>query len=812
METQVPEYGLKLKLCNRFPNRWRHLPKFKIFQIWSYIGMFLRYIFHYIHCWVLRRKPPEDYFWPQTAQPIYGCPLGGIGAGTIGRGYKGEFCRFQLKPGIYEYNTVDANQFIVTIKDSLQKTLFQSVLSTYHKQTNYLSQWQWLLDGSKCTYTALYPRAWTEYDLSKYGVKLICRQVSPVIPHNYKDSSLPCAIFVWDVENVSSTPRIVTITFTFKSGTGTEKQDREYPSWSKRVSSGDFEGIELHHRIKSMLCTYVLGTKKSEWVTVSKCLFFDPYSDGAKPWKQLYEFGKFKSKPEKQAVVDNGEMACGISCQIRLVSVKSKTVEMCLVWDMPVVNFVNSSKIYKRYYSKFFGTEDNSTPLAEYALNNYQVWEKKIYSWQKPILSDPKLPSWYKAALFNELYYIVDGGTLWFLTGSKKYHSEDPRTLYGRIAILDGHEKRYYNSINALYHSSFALLMNWPHLQESLQYDMADFISREILVDRCTLFDGIRCKRKILNTTPYDIGDPYEEPFFLLNAYRNHDVSKWKDLNLKFILQVFRDYKLMIQYDVNRVKYLKYIFPVCKAIIEQSFYFDKDFDGLIENNGMIDQCYDSWAMTGPSAYCGGLWLSALHAMIYLAQKLDMVDKTIRTIENYSNSFQCGKEAFDKIIWNGVFYNFDCSHRCDTIMADQLCGHWYLRCSGVKYNVFPQQHVSSILKTIYKNNIKQFGDSDMGAVNGFLQDTGTDMFSTQSQEVWIGVTYSLASLMLFEGLDEEGWRTAGGMWKLLNEHLGYSFQTPEAFNMAGFYRSISSSQALCIWSMQLAYEQKKEKKD
>lgn len=35
--------------------------------------------------------------------------MGGLGSGTIGRGFKGEFCRYQLVPGLYEYQTVDAN-------------------------------------------------------------------------------------------------------------------------------------------------------------------------------------------------------------------------------------------------------------------------------------------------------------------------------------------------------------------------------------------------------------------------------------------------------------------------------------------------------------------------------------------------------------------------------------------------------------------------------------------------------------------------------------------------------------------------------
>jgi len=52
-------------------------------------------------------------------------------SGTIGRGFAGEFCRYQLKPGLYEYNVVAANQFIVNIKDENGATIFQSLLSTF---------------------------------------------------------------------------------------------------------------------------------------------------------------------------------------------------------------------------------------------------------------------------------------------------------------------------------------------------------------------------------------------------------------------------------------------------------------------------------------------------------------------------------------------------------------------------------------------------------------------------------------------------------------------------------------------------------
>lgn len=35
-----------------------------------------------------------------------------------------------------------------------------------------------------------------------------------------------------------------------------------------------------------------------------------------------------------------------------------------------------------------------------------------------------------------------------------------------------------------------------------------------------------------------------EDPFNLVNAYLVHDVSEWRDLNLKFVLQCYRDYTM----------------------------------------------------------------------------------------------------------------------------------------------------------------------------------------------------------------------------------------------------------------------------
>ncbi|XP_016333959.1 non-lysosomal glucosylceramidase-like, partial [Sinocyclocheilus anshuiensis] len=85
-----------------------------------------------------------------------------------------------------------------------------------------------------------------------------------------------------------------------------------------------------------------------------------------------------------------------------------------------------------------------------------------------------------------------------------------------------------------------------------------------------------------------------DEPWVRANAYMIHDTADWKDLNLKFVLQVYRDYYL-----TQDEQYLKDMWPICQTVMEVELKFDKDGDGLIENSGYADQTYDGWKVTGP---------------------------------------------------------------------------------------------------------------------------------------------------------------------------------------------------------------------
>lgn len=117
--------------------------------------------------------------------------------------------------------------------------LFFQFFGFRKSQEDDISSWGWNLSGQHSTYHALFPRAWTVYDgigsisllcICVLGIlsglishlcinlmfnghlisflisgepdpelKISCRQISPFIPHNYRESSLPTSVFVYTV-------------------------------------------------------------------------------------------------------------------------------------------------------------------------------------------------------------------------------------------------------------------------------------------------------------------------------------------------------------------------------------------------------------------------------------------------------------------------------------------------------------------------------------------------------------------------------------------------------------------------------------
>ncbi|XP_056317295.1 non-lysosomal glucosylceramidase [Danio aesculapii] len=813
----VPKDGWRICLAHEFKEKRKpfQAKDVSLSNMLEHVSLGVRYLkWWYRKTQVEKKAPFIDMFRAVPLRQIYGVPLGGIGGGSITRGWKGEFCRWQLNPGMYHYKTVIANQFTVCLRRDGQ-TVYQQVLSTERPST--LQGWNWGYCGEHAFYHGLFPRAWTVYNLPGQNVTLTCRQVSPVIPHDYKDSSLPVAVFVWDIENKNDYALDVSIMFTMVNGSG-QKDDKSGGHWNEpfhlEKEGESVSGVLLHHQTPANPYTLCIAARQKSGQEISHQTAFSPKGTCSAVWSDLMTDGRLDSPTDSSPPTEKGEevaAALAVSCSVSANSHNS--VDFSLAWDMPKITFGSRERTYVRRYTRYYGTKGDAAPsMSHYALTHYSKWEESIEEWQRPILQDRSLPAWYKSALFNELYFVVDGGTVWVELPedadiSDGLRPEDgglpaqPEVVkeFGRFAYLEGQEYRMYNTYDVHFYASFALIMLWPKLALSLQYDIAGSVVQHDPTERLNLMNGRYSPVKTRGVVPHDIGDPDDEPWVRVNAYLIHDTADWKDLNLKFVLQVYRDYHL-----TQDQQYLKDMWPVCQTVMENELKFDKDGDGLIENSGYADQTYDGWKVTGPSAYCGGLWLASVCMMCKMASVLNCES----VHQRYRDILERGSAAFDKLLWNGKYYNYDSSGRSlsNSVMSDQCAGHWFLRASGLgddEYQAFPKEKICSALKSVFDLNVMSFAGGQMGAVNGMRPEGVPDRSSVQSDEVWVGVVYGLAATMIHEGMVEEGLRTAEGCYRAVWERMGMAFQTPEAYCEKGIYRSLAYMRPLSVWAMQLA---------
>ncbi|XWS09124.1 hypothetical protein CRYUN_Cryun40dG0059100 [Craigia yunnanensis] len=833
------------------------------------------------------RKAPIDPFTRESCKPSasQGVPLGGMGSGSISRGFRGEFRQWQIVPGTCDASPVMANQFSIFISRDGGSKKYASVLAPGQHEglgkasDEGISSWGWNLSGQHSTYHALFPRAWTIYDGEPDpDLKVSCRQISPFIPHNYRDSSLPTAVFVYTLVNTGKERAKVSLLFTWANSIGGISHLSGDHVNEPFIGEDGVSGVLLRHKTAKGNPPVTFAVAASETqnvnVTVLPCFGLTEGSSvtAREMWGKMVQDGHFDRENFNRGPSmpsSPGETLCAAVSASAWVEPHGKcTIAFALAWSSPKIKFLKGNS-YHRRFTKFYGTSERAAlNLVHDALTNYKRWEEEIEKWQSPILKDEKLPEWYKFTLFNELYFLVAGGTVWIdssLSSSTVKSDQDPpmkvesvdvkvteaevncrhSTVFehtstsgcngstgvglkqngdstvpqnkgssnhfshhsklqdqlddsddvGRFLYLEGVEYIMWCTYDVHFYASFALLELFPKIELNIQRDFAKAVLSEDGRKVKFLTEGNYGIRKVRGAVPHDLGthDPWNE----MNAYNIHDTSKWKDLNPKFVLQVYRDFAATgdMAFGVD-------VWPAVRTAMEYMEQFDIDDDGLIENDGFPDQTYDTWTVHGVSAYCGCLWLAALQAAAAMAQQLG--DKFFA--ETCKNKFFSAKSAFEKKLWNGSYFNYDSgsSSNSKSIQADQLAGQWYTASSGLA-PLFDEFKTRSALQKIYDFNVMKVKGGRMGAVNGMHPNGMVDESCMQSREIWTGVTYAVAANMILAGMEEEAFTTAEGIfiagWS--EEGFGYWFQTPEGWTIDGHYRSLIYMRPLAIWSMQWA---------
>ncbi|MEH2413394.1 GH116 family glycosyl hydrolase [Nostoc sp.] len=762
--------------------------------------------------------------------PWHGMPLGGFGAGCIGRSSRGDFNLWHIDGGEHTFKNVPACQFSVFESNGTSSQAY--ALSTQAPDDRTLKAWQWYptfpdTEGTG-NYHALYPRSWFVYE-NVFQSQLTCEQFSPIWAGNYQETSYPVAIFLWNAHNSTDAPITLSIMLTWQNMVGwftnalksPQVQVRddgspvsEYqPRWSE--SQGNYNQIvENTQQFGCVLGrvgsnellqegdgTWCIATVKHPQVEIFHHSRWNPEGTGEEIWQSFAKDGSLPNYLDPTPATENTQLGAAIAIRFTLQPGETLEIPFVVAWDLPITEFAAGVNYYRRYTDFFSKSGNNAWAIASTALQEYQTWRSQIQSWQQPILDREDLPDWFKMALFNELYDLTSGGTLWSAASEL-----DP---IGQFAVLECLDYRWYESLDVRLYGSFALLMLFPELEKSVIQAFARAIPQGDDTPRIIgYYMTIKAEspiavRKVAGATPHDLGAPNEHVWEKTNYTSYQDCNLWKDLGSDFVLQVYRDFLLTGADDVE------FLSDCWNAIVQTLDYlktFDLDGDGIPENSGAPDQTFDDWRLQGVSAYCGGLWLAALEAAIAISEVLlthrrGNAEELALQKSIYEAWLEQSRPIYDQKLWNGQYYKLDSESGSDVVMADQLCGQFYARLLDLP-DIVPSDRALSALKTVYDACFLKFCKGEFGAANGVRPDGSPENpKATHPLEVWTGINFGLAAFLVQMGMKDEALRLTQAVVEQIYDN-GLQFRTPEAITAAGTFRASTYLRAMAIWGIYL----------
>ncbi|MFZ2641060.1 MAG: GH116 family glycosyl-hydrolase [Verrucomicrobiia bacterium] len=215
-------------------------------------------------------------------------------------------------------------------------------------------------------------------------------------------------------------------------------------------------------------------------------------------------------------------------------------------------------------------------------------------------------------------------------------------------------------------------------------------------------------------------------------------------------------------------KFLKQIWPGLKKatdwLIEK---YDADHDGVPA--GQQWNTYDT-AVTGANTFIGSQYLAALAA----AERLALVMNDAEAASRWRAVREAGMKNQNAKLWNGEYYiqipemppARDYNNGC---ASDQLLGQWWAHQIGLGY-LYPPERVRKAADAIMRYNFREkFAGFKQDPRRYIPDDEGGLLICTwphndrpkpfmlYSDEVWTGIEYSTAGLMVFEGLIEDARR-------------------------------------------------------
>ncbi len=682
-----------------------------------------------------------------------GVPIGGIGAGGINRGPGGGFNRFTLKAGQVDYLTNPADGF----------ALWTTQCTAHALRPTAPEGWPCDSTGH---YAALFPAAWHSYRRGDLSLKI--HQFSPVAPGLEPDTDLPCGLFRATFTNTGAAALDAALMLSFTNmvgwfnGFGAPGHPGGIAGqWNRATDNGVLMGRTVA-TIGEGDGQMMIAAQGGE---VTTCPAFDPTRDGTALWADFASNGRIN--PLGDSWTSGGgfsefhapQHTGAVAAKVTLAPGASQTVTFVLVWDLPLIRF-GQGRTWARHYTARWGTTgDNAELIATHALTSADRWADTIAKFHGDANSRLDLPPEATALAINELYMLTDGLSVW---------TAPTTTEPAHFGLIECPDYPLYNTLDLWVYAAATVADLFPELALLVACDYATTVAQADAEPRYHLRSTTRFPRQRHGMLPHDLGAPNADPFVCPNDYAYQDSTRWKDLNAMFAITAWRAARTSDP--------APFVAPVMLAM-EALAKFDRDGDGLIENDGFPDQTFDNIPLNGISAYCGGLWLAALRASAALCVSAG-VDAS-----RWIAMSKSAEPAFINALWTGEMLRVDSKGAFrDACFAEQMFGPATARMLGLGDVIDPDM-ARTALRTVFRRCFVETGGK--GAVGVASATHSSSQYAPKGEEglqwdeILIGFNYSLATQLRVYGLEAECRALMQALAHELGPVRGLHFRTPAA---------------------------------
>ena len=718
-----------------------------------------------------------------------GVAVGGIGSGSIARGPNGGFTRWTLPSGRVEHGTHAVDGFALWQRPRGGPATARAL----RPEAAGLPGWRFDARG---TYAALFPKAWHLYE--EGALRLAIEQIAPVAPELWPDVDLPVGLFRAHLRNAGDAPLDAAVMLSLASFAGRfggAGANGAAGLSNAPLDAPDLLGVRMTRERAGPLeegCGEVaIAARRDAGIEITVCPSFDPAREGAALWDGFAAQGRVAAPPGGPWVSGGGfaehpapEPAGAVAVRLSLAPGTSHVADFALAWDMPVIRF-GLGRRRRRHHTGRWGAEgDAAGAIAAHALERAGAWSEAVDRFHDAALARLDLPPEAAHLAINELYTLTCGMTVW--TAAEEDEPE-------RFGIIECPDYPLHATLDLWVYAAAAVSDLFPPLARLVLDAYAAEIPREDLEPRRHLLSPARFPRARAGMAPHDLGAPDADPFARVNDYAYRDSTLWKDLNAMLAVLAWREAR---RAEPPRARGL--LAPVVQAM-EALARFDRDGDGVIENDGTPDQTFDNIPMRGVSAYCGGLWLTALRATAALAKRAEDGAEADR----WRGWSARAEPAFERALWTGTHFRLDADgpHR-DALLAEQMHGPATARMLGLGDTVDPAK-ARVALGTVHRRCFEEAGGG-RGAVAVVAAEGAPAEGALQRDEILVGFNYSLAAQLRCFGLEAECRALMSALARELGPERGLHFRTPAAFDPARpLLRASMNLRPLGAWALATA---------